>query len=180
MRTPIFFCSASSCCYYIRVSEVIGCINKSSSYLPTHCACVDHRNVAILLIQYVHIHTMSCMYLLARRALDSGRLRTRCWGDVSDRRKEITGGQRKLGSEEPPYMCHTRCIHITWYLSSLTLHTVVISTVRPLLGWRQNGEATLYLFPKHILCREHEYIVSSNKTASVKATFLCSFIIYFC
>jgi hypothetical protein len=156
---------------------VIGCINKSSSYLPTHCACVDHRNVVILLIQYVHIHTMSCMYLLARTALDSGRLRTRCWGDYSDRRKEIIGGQRKQRSEEPPYVSYTlyRYIQITWYLSSLTLDTDVISKVRPLLGWRQNGEATLYLFPKHILCQEHEYIVSRNKTASVKVTF-CVFV----
>ena len=32
-----------------------------------------------------------------------------------------------------------------------TLHTAVVGTVRPLLGWRRNGQATLYLCQKHLL-----------------------------
>ena len=48
-----------------------------------------------------------------------------------------------------------RCIQITWYLSSLTLHTAVVSTIQPLLGPRRNGQTTLYLFQKYLLW-EHE------------------------
>jgi hypothetical protein len=45
--------------------------------------------------------------------------------------------------------------HISAYFSSLTLHTVVLSTLWPLLGWRRNGQETLHLCQKHLLWREH-------------------------
>jgi hypothetical protein len=59
---------------------------------------------------------------------------------------------------------------ITWYLSSLTLQTAVISTVWSRLGSGWHGQATLYPFQKHILCWE-KYTVYCNGIDSVKVKF---------
>ena len=45
-----------------------------------------------------------------------------------------------------------RYIQITWYLSFLTLHTAAVSRFWMLLGSCWHGQATLYLFQKHLLC----------------------------
>ena len=68
-----------------------------------------------------------------------------------------------------------KCIKITWYLSSLTLHTAVVGTVWPLLGSRRNGHKTLYLFQKYLPCWEQENIVSRNKSDPVKVKFCVFF-----
>jgi hypothetical protein len=52
------------------------------------------------------------------------------------------------------------------------MHTAVVGTVRPLHGSRRNSHETLFLFQKHLLCWEHEYIVFRNKINAVKVT-LC-------
>jgi len=54
---------------------------------------------------------------------------------------------------------------------TLTLHTAVVGTDRSLLGSGRHGQATLYLFQKHILCWESEYIVCHNGIASVQINF---------
>jgi len=52
-----------------------------------------------------------------------------------------------------------KCVqNITWYLTFLTLHTVVVGTVRSLLRSRPHGQAKLYLFQKHELYLERESI----------------------
>jgi hypothetical protein len=56
------------------------------------------------------------------------------------------------------------------YLSSLTLQTAVVTTVLSLLGSDRRGQATLYLFQKHILNWE-TYIVYRSGIASVKVNF---------
>jgi hypothetical protein len=71
-------------------------------------------------------------------------------------------------------------MQITSYVSSLTLHTAIVSTVRPLFGSRRNSQKTLYLFQKCLVCCDDEYIVSRNKIDPVSVTFLCFFIINFC
>jgi hypothetical protein len=70
-------------------------------------------------------------------------------------------------------MAEYRHIQITKHLSSLTLHTAVVGTVRPLLGSRRHGQAMLYLFQKHLLCWEYEYIVCHNQITHFKIKF-CS------
>jgi len=57
---------------------------------------------------------------------------------------------------------------ITWYLSLLTLHTTVVSLVQSLHVASRHGQATIYLFQKHLLYWECEYIVCRNGNASVK------------
>jgi hypothetical protein len=65
-----------------------------------------------------------------------------------------------------------RYFQITWYLSSLTLHTAVVGTVRSLRGSRQHSKAILYLFQKHLLCWEYEYVVFLHRSAQLPC-FLC-------
>ena len=43
-----------------------------------------------------------------------------------------------------------RYIQITWYLSFLTLHKTAVSTFQMLLGSCWHGQATFYLFQKHL------------------------------
>ena len=57
---------------------------------------------------------------------------------------------------------------ITWYLSSLTLCTVVVSKFWPLLGSVRHDQAMIYLFQKHLIFWEYEYIVYRNGIASKK------------
>ena len=64
-----------------------------------------------------------------------------------------------------------RRIQITWYLSSLTMHTAVFGTARPSLGSHRNGQEKLYLFQKYLLSLEHENFVSPNKIDLVKVIF---------
>jgi len=46
-------------------------------------------------------------------------------------------------------------IQTSWYLIPLILHTAVVSTARPLLCWRRNGQASWYLCQKHLLWWEN-------------------------
>jgi len=46
----------------------------------------------------------------------------------------------------------------------------MVSTVRSLLGSGRHGQATLYLFQKHLFL-EYEYMVYRNGIASVKVKF---------
>jgi hypothetical protein len=64
-----------------------------------------------------------------------------------------------------------RYIQITWCLRSLTLHTTAVSTVQPLLGSLWDGQAMLYLFQKHLLCWDQEYIVCCNEITYIKVKF---------
>jgi hypothetical protein len=57
-------------------------------------------------------------------------------------------------------------IEITWYLSSVTLLTAVVSTVRPLLGLHRNGSETC-LFQIHRQCWEY-YSPASYETVFLK------------
>ena len=59
----------------------------------------------------------------------------------------------------------------TGKLDSLTQHTAVVGAVWPLNGSHRNGQTTPYLFQKHLLYWEHEYIFSRNKITYVKVTF---------
>jgi len=43
-------------------------------------------------------------------------------------------------------------MEVSWYI---ILYTAVVSTVRPLLGSRWNGQAMLYLFQKRLLCWQY-------------------------
>jgi hypothetical protein len=73
-----------------------------------------------------------------------------------------------------------RCSQITCYLRSLTLHITVARTVWPLLGSRQNGHETLYLFQNIYSVRNMRTLFLTIKLVLLKSCFMCSFIIYFC
>ena len=69
-------------------------------------------------------------------------------------------------------------MQVTWYLISRTLRIAVVGTVRPQPGSRRNGQKTLYLFQKYLLCWEHEYIVSRIKIDLLKLHFVCFYDVF--
>jgi hypothetical protein len=58
---------------------------------------------------------------------------------------------------------HGYCCAVNLIPCSLTLHTAVGGTVRPLLGSRRHGQAMLYLFKKHTLLAVWVHCLSSSK-----------------
>jgi len=68
-------------------------------------------------------------------------------------------------------------IHITLYLSFLTLHTAAVSRFWTLLGSCWHGQVTLYLFQK-LLCWVYKYIVTM-KSFLLGLNFVCTIRISF-